>query len=169
MAKKNKALVAGVSKWEGGLLSYIFTFIKMVLALAITVGLGAVILTTVGDVVGIIAIAVLGLIGFCWAEVIFIKWDTKKTIISGQRLKFTASTFNLFLNILKWTVLTIITVGIYALWLPFKYRKWQIKNTVAYTEGAEEVAEDEEDEEENDGPIINYYEYDDEEEDEDEE
>ena len=157
MAKKDKALVAGESRWEGRLLTLIGTYIKAVLAMAVMAGIGFAIFTAVGEVVGIVALAVLAFIGFCWAEVIFIKWDTKNMVISGQRLKFTASTLNLFFNVLKWAFLSIITFGIYALWLPIKVRKWQIKNTVAFPEVTEEEVDENE-------PVINYYEYDDEEE-----
>ncbi len=144
MAKKKELVAGAQSKWDGRLLTLIGTYLLMVLVLAIFVGAGVGIAVAIGAfaenaetlmlVLGIVAIAVLGLIGWCWALVIFIKWDTKHMVVSGQRLRFTASTINLFFNILKWTFLSVITAGIYALWLPIKVRKWQVKHMVSSPE-----------------------------------
>ena len=157
MAKKEKALVVGESRWDGRLLTLIGTYIKMVLAMAVMAGIGFAIFTAVGEVVGIVALSVFAFLGLCWAEVIFIKWDTKNMVVSGQRMQFKANTLNLFFNIIKWMFLSVITLGIYALWLPIKVRKWQVKNTVCFPEEVEKEVDENE-------PVINYYEYDDEEE-----
>jgi uncharacterized membrane protein YjgN (DUF898 family) len=72
--------------------------------------------------------AFLVLLGLAAAEIRFIKWDTKHTVISGNSIKFNGNAFQLLGNCIKWTFLTIITVGIYALWLPIKVRKWKVKH-----------------------------------------
>jgi uncharacterized membrane protein YjgN (DUF898 family) len=46
-------------------------------------------------------------------------------------LKFKASALGLLFTIIKWILLTVITVGIYALWLPIKTRRWRAKHTTA--------------------------------------
>lgn len=65
-----------------------------------------------------------------WAVVIYLRWAVRKTLVNGKRLKFTAGAWNLFGNMLKWLFLSIITVGIYALWLPIKTMKWKVAHTV---------------------------------------
>ncbi len=164
MAKKTKKTeVIPESKWDGKLLTYIG--VGLLQALVITLFCGGGLYVACSKVVGqggpwyediqdpmVLATVLLGMIlfglGVCWANIIYIKWDTKHTVVSGQRFKFTASTLNLFFNCVKWTFLTIITCGIYAFWMPIKVRKWQIQHTVseleenAYGVGA---------------PIITYY------------
>ena len=164
MAKEKEYVVGTVSKWDGGLLSLIGTFLLMFLVIGIMAGIGVAIAFAIGAfaegaapamlAIGIAAIVLFAWLGFCWSMIIFIKWDTKHTVISGQRMQFKVGTLNLFFNMIKWTVLTVITVGIYGLWLPVKIRKWQVKNTVSHPE---------EDEYGYGAPEINYYEYDDEE------
>ena len=58
-----------------------------------------------------------------------IRWITKHTIINRKKLTFKGSALNLFAHYLLWTFLTIITFGIYGLWLGINYMKWQTKNT----------------------------------------
>ena len=139
MAKKNKAQVNN-SVFTGRLLNLIGTWILMILIIAIMAGAGVALVMVVGGVgqegteigglqLALIAVAVfLVLLGLCWAEIRFIKWDTKHTVISGNSIKFNANAFQLLGNCLKWTFLSIITVFIYALWLPIKVRKWKVKH-----------------------------------------
>lgn len=168
MAKKNKELVVNAeSKFDGRLLTLWGKCLLQVLVLAIMTVIGAVIacVNVVGNgtpwaedlqnPVTILLVLVGGIVialGFCWACIIGIKWEAKHTVISGQRLKFNAGSLNLFFNCIKWTLLTIITLGIYALWMPIKVRKWQVKHTVSYAE---------EDEYGYSAPQITYYEYED--------
>ena len=170
MAKKE---LKNQSRWDGSLLSLVGTFLKMVLALVVSVGapLGAGFALGVFNVGGdktlllvTLILTVVGVIvGLAWASVIFIKWDVKHMVVSGKRMKLAACTFNLFLNVLKWTFLTIITVGVYLLFIPIAFRKWQVKNMVAY----EETKEDEEKvEEEANQPQIVFYTVEDDEDDE---
>lgn len=151
MAKKE---LKNQSSWDGSLLSLVGTFLKMVLALVVSVGvpfgtgfaLG--VFKQGGDKMLLLATLILSvvgiIVGLAWASVIFIKWDVKHMVVSGKRMKLAAGTFNLFLNALKWTFLTIITVGVYLLFIPIVFRKWQVKNMVAYEETEEDEEEDEE-------------------------
>lgn len=67
--------------------------------------------------------------GCAWQAVIGLRWKTRHTIIRGQRLYFDGTTWQLFGNILKWSILTVITLTIYGWWLPIKYKKWVTKHT----------------------------------------
>ena len=132
--KKNQVASTAVSNFDGRLLNYIGTGLLQLLVIAIMGGLGYVALTALGgfeNVAGIVVLAVCAVIGLCWAGIIFMKWETKHTIISGYRLKFKASALGLLFTIIKWILLTVITVGIYALWLPIKTRRWRAKHTTA--------------------------------------
>ena len=141
MAKKNKVAKVNNSVFTGRLLNLIGTWILMFLIIVIMAGIGAALVVVVGGVkdienikidVKLIALAVVALffvlLGLAWAEIRFMKWETKHTIISGNRVKFNANAFQLLGSCIKWTFLTIITVGIYALWLPIKVRQWKVKH-----------------------------------------
>ena len=133
-AKKLKKSQVNNSVFTGRLLNLIGTWIVMILIIGIMAGAGVAAIMTVGkdggtmQLVSIAATAVLALIGLAWAAIRFIKWDTKHTVISGNSIKFNGNAFQLLGNCIKWTFLSIITVGIYALWLPIKVRKWKVKH-----------------------------------------
>ena len=133
-AKKLKKSQVNNSIFTGRLLNLVGTWIVMILIIGIMAGAGVAAIMTVGkdggtmQLVCIAATAVLALIGLAWAAIRFMKWETKHTIISGNSIKFNGNAFQLLGNCIKWTFLTIITVGIYALWLPIKVRKWKVKH-----------------------------------------
>ena len=135
MLKKNQAEADKVvSKFDGKLGGRIGKGVLQLLVIAIMGGIGYVAMTALGgfeNVVGIVVLVVCALIGLCWARIIKLKWKAKHTIISNYRMKFKASALGLFFNVLKWILLTVITVGIYALWLPNKVRNWRAKHTTA--------------------------------------
>ena len=140
MAKKNKVAKVNNSVFNGRLLNLVGTWILMILIIAIMAGVGAALVILVGKVgeegteIGplqialIVVAAFLVLLGLAWAAIRFMKWETKHTIISGNRVKFNANAFQLLGNCFKWTFLSIITLFIYALWLPIKVRKWKVKH-----------------------------------------
>lgn len=155
----------GKSKFDGGAFALIGTWLLMFLIICIMGGMGAGIAYAIGAFeadatpltfgIGIAVTAVLAWIGFCWGMIVVIKFDTKHTVISGQRLKFKVGTLNLILNCIKWLLLSVITLGIYLLWLPVKIKQWQVKNTVI------DYSKDDDNEEYGYGqPEINFYEYD---------
>ena len=139
-AKKLKKSQVNNSVFTGRLLNLIGTWIVMILIIAIMGGAAAALVVVVGGVgaegtvmgpmqFALIAVgAFLVLLGLAWAAIRFMKWDAKHTIISGNSIKFKGNAFQLLGNCFKWTFLTIITVGIYALWLPIKVRKWKVKH-----------------------------------------
>lgn len=76
----------------------------------------------------IICFFTLGL-GYPIAVVFKEKWKCEKTYINGQKLKFTGTASNLFIEFIKWVLLSIITFGIYIIWIPVQKQKWKIRNT----------------------------------------
>lgn len=63
-----------------------------------------------------------------WADKMLLEYKINHTIYNGKRLKFEGKGGNLFVQRLKWTLLTIVTLGIYYLWVPIKNEKWIISN-----------------------------------------
>ena len=139
-AKKLKKSQVNNSVFTGRLLNLIGTWIVMFLIIGIMAGAAAALVVVVGGVgaegteMGVMQFALIAvgaflvLLGLAAAEIRFIKWDTKHTVISGNSIKFNGNAFQLLGNCIKWTFLTIITVGIYGLWLPIKVRKWKVKH-----------------------------------------
>lgn len=58
-----------------------------------------------------------------------INWKVKHTVIDGHRLYFDGTAIQLFGNWIKWLILTVITLGIYSLWLNIKLEQWITKHT----------------------------------------
>lgn len=56
------------------------------------------------------------------------RWVYRNTVVNGCRLKFTGTGGQLFGKYFLWTFLSIITIGIFGLWLPIKYQKWETKH-----------------------------------------
>ena len=135
MAKKNKTTKVNNSVFTAGLLSLIGVSI-LIFMIIVVIGGGALFLVnqTVGfgtEPVQIIltVVAVLCvLLAISFGIIRAIKWECKNTIISGNRVKFKGNAFQLLGNAFKWTFLTIITVGIYSLWLPIKVKQWKVKH-----------------------------------------
>lgn len=90
-----------------------------------------------GGLLGMIGIGILeALICFCtlgicfpWALCIKERWYVQHTIIDGHKLTFDGTGIQLFGNYIKWLLLTIITLGIYAFWLTIKMKQWVTKHT----------------------------------------
>jgi len=194
MAKVNNELEATptVSKWDGRMLSFWGTLLLATLVFALFVGAGFYVAAIVSKIMGnsiplvqdltnpanlgyLLAGGALCGVGFCWACIIYAKWDTRHTVVSGQRLSLQTNTWSFFWHCVLWLLLTVVTLGIYALWVPVKIRQWQIKNTVSVPYEEEEEEDEEEDEETEEeaeekeedkyqGPKITFVEYDDEDE-----
>ena len=56
------------------------------------------------------------------------RWIYASTVVNGYRLKFTGTGGQLFGKYILWTFLGIITIGIFTLWWPIKYQKWETKH-----------------------------------------
>lgn len=67
-------------------------------------------------------------IASAWAEKLLIAYKIDHTIYNGKRLKFEGTGAALFVQRFKWIFFTIITFGIYALWIPIKKEKWVVSN-----------------------------------------
>jgi uncharacterized membrane protein YjgN (DUF898 family) len=74
-----------------------------------------------------------------WFQVKLLKFnaDSTKLTIEGRRLgmRFTGEGGELFVIILVGYLLTIVTIGIYMFWMMAKLLKWQLSNTVVFSEG----------------------------------
>ncbi|PRP90153.1 hypothetical protein ENSA5_67710 [Enhygromyxa salina] len=74
-----------------------------------------------------------------WFQVKLIKFnaDNTKINVEGQRLgmRFTGEGGELFVIILVGYLLSIVTFGIYMFWMMAKLFKWQLSNTVVFSEG----------------------------------
>ena len=57
-----------------------------------------------------------------------LRWFYKHTVINGKRLAFNGKGRQLFGRYILWCFLSVITCGIFALWLPIKYKKWETKH-----------------------------------------
>ena len=153
------------SKWNGYVVSYWGAILKMILAIAITVGGGFAAGVAMGAfeeggplyllIVAVAIIVAVGLFGLCWAAVIYVKFNAKYSVVDGQNLKVKGNALGLYLNTLKWVLLTIVTLGLYLFWIPVAFRKWVLKHTVSYVEETEEVVEEVVVDE--DQPQITYY------------
>lgn len=56
-------------------------------------------------------------------------WLVKHMVINRKRVIFTGNAIKLFGNYLLWWLLSVITLGIYGIWLPMKVYGFQVKNT----------------------------------------
>ena len=78
---------------------------------------------------GLITLATFG-IGAAWGEKMVIEWESKHTVIDSRRLIFTGTGGSLFVKYLVWGLLSSITCGIFALFVPVKSIKWQTERTI---------------------------------------
>ena len=67
-------------------------------------------------------------LGTTWAICMMYRYQFRHTAYNGHRLKFKGSGLGLLGNIIKWTFFTVITLGIYGLFVPVKKAKWIISN-----------------------------------------
>lgn len=142
------------SNFDGGLLGLIGTNLLALLAFLASVAVGAIVLVVAflfGDdllgkliknanllKIGTLALYVVGgvlallgvLHGLAAMTTISLRWTMRHTEINGRRLKFDGKARQLMGNYIKWFLLTVITLTIYAWWLPIKQKKWEVKHTV---------------------------------------
>jgi len=77
---------------------------------------------------GILNLFSLGLLApFC--ENLMYSWRINHTTYDTIDMEFDGKGFQLLGNYIKWTFFTIITLGIYGLWVPIKKIKWEVKHT----------------------------------------
>ena len=75
----------------------------------------------------LITIVTLG-IGAPWGACMIYSYQINHTVYNGKRLRFEGTGGDLFVNIFKWVLLSIITLGIYTLFIPVRKTKWVISN-----------------------------------------
>lgn len=63
-----------------------------------------------------------------WADKLILDYKINHTVYNGKRLKFVGKGSSLFVERLKWILLTIVTLGIYSLWIPIKMERWVTSN-----------------------------------------
>ena len=64
-----------------------------------------------------------------------LRWINRHTVINRKKVVFTGKALNLWGKYLLWAFLSLITFGVFALWIPIKMLKWQTKNTHIKTVG----------------------------------
>ena len=65
---------------------------------------------------------------FCYRE----RWVARHTYIEGRQLHFVGKSFDLWLFLLKWTLFSVLTLGLYSFVVPIRFQQWRIKNTYVY-------------------------------------
>lgn len=81
---------------------------------------------------GLLALAItVFTLGICYPFALVLKerWRAKHSYIDGHRLVFTGSAWGLFGNWIKWLLLSIVTVGIYLLWVGPRIQQWKWEHT----------------------------------------
>lgn len=56
-------------------------------------------------------------------------WLAKHTFINGRQLQFTGTGMQLFANWIKWSLLTVVTLGFYAFFIQIAIKKWTVSHT----------------------------------------
>jgi uncharacterized membrane protein YjgN (DUF898 family) len=75
-----------------------------------------------------ITVATLGL-GFPVGLVLVRRWRARHTTLGGRRVEFTGSARELFRHWLAWWLLTVCTLGIYAVWVAPRVTRWVREHT----------------------------------------
>jgi len=63
------------------------------------------------------------------AQIIKLRWLLKHSVINRKRIIFNGSVVNFILKKIGWLLLSVITFGIYGLWVPIKTIRWEVSNT----------------------------------------
>lgn len=72
------------------------------------------------------------------------KWEAKHTVINGYRLRLDANPWSLVGRWILWELLTLVTIGIFGLWVPTKLLKWKTaRMTMVFDKPVEEEKKEE--------------------------
>ena len=63
-----------------------------------------------------------------WGKCLLNEYIYNHTVISGKRLKFEGSGKDLFPRMFKWDFFKLITFNIYSIWVPTRYKEWEVSN-----------------------------------------
>ena len=69
-------------------------------------------------------------VGVAWSNIIKLKWYANHTVTDSRRLVFVGTIGNFFVKYLVWGLLTVITFGIYGLFMPVKVLRLETENTI---------------------------------------
>ena len=61
-----------------------------------------------------------------WGKCLLNEYIYNHTVISGKRLKFEGSGKELFPKMFKWDFFKLITFNIYSIWVPTRYKEWEV-------------------------------------------
>lgn len=75
-------------------------------------------------------VAFVPFVGLAWSNIIKTKWIKSHTVCDSRRLIFQGSLGSLFVKYLLWGFLSVITLGIYAWFVPVKELRWETENTI---------------------------------------
>ena len=93
-------------EFKGGVLEYIGVGILSFLMVFLTFGLA-----------------------FPWAYTMSLRYDTNNVFFQGKKMIFKGTGLGLIGNWIKWWIFTVLTLGIYALWVYPELQKWRWRNT----------------------------------------
>lgn len=68
--------------------------------------------------------------GTPWVLVRTYKWESENAVIGGKRFRFTGTAMDLFGHWILWWLLTVVTLGIYAIVVRVRIIEWRVENTV---------------------------------------
>ena len=122
------ALLAGAAVAAGIVVGAWYVNLHVVAALELEEQVLLIVFYGIYGVAALIALIAL-CCGISGTTTITTRWYVRHTVINGKRLRFTGTAMQLFGNWVKWILLTIITLGIYGLWVGIKYAKWEVKHT----------------------------------------
>lgn len=90
-----------------------------------------------GGVLGMIGTSLLAnlvmcipFVGFAWSDIIRLRWETRHTVVDSRRLIFNGRIGDLFVKYLLWGILSAVTFGIFAWFVPVKALRWQTEQTI---------------------------------------
>ena len=69
-------------------------------------------------------------VGPAWSKIIKLRWETGHTVVDSRRHIFVGSVGGLFVKYLLWGLLTVITLGIFAWFMPVKVLRWETENKI---------------------------------------
>ncbi len=79
-------------------------------------------------VVGILALIVMLLL-MSWMYTVLLRWMSHHTIVNDHRLVFVGRVGELMKKIVIYWLLTVVTLGIFSIWVPVKLLRWKAANT----------------------------------------
>lgn len=90
-----------------------------------------------GGVLGLLGVKLLGflvlfvpVVGFAWSQLIMLKWETRHTVVDSRRHIFEGTLGGLWVKLLVWGLLRIVTFGIFGLFIPVKRLRWETENKI---------------------------------------